>query len=169
MARIGARIAPPLVLRLPGSKFKEEYDHISGDPRFIVDWSNLDNGGKKLEHACDVIYRHLDYQPQTYKIGVTHCPHHRFYKKYSRGGNAAISYAQEFRSMLLIAVHTEPGAIGILEAAAIREFKNIRMVPGILSLKAHNIRLRGPQAPCGHGPYSPCFLYKFIGPRSYGV
>ena len=141
MARVGARIAPQLVLRLPGSKFKEEYDHISGDPRFIVDWSNLDNGGKKLEHACDVIYRHLDYQPQTYKIGVTHCPHPRFYKKYSRGENAAISYAQEFRSMILIAVHTEPGAIGILEAAAIREFKNIRMVPGILSRKAQNIRL----------------------------
>jgi hypothetical protein len=43
--------------------------------------------------------------------------------------------------MILIAVHTEPGAIGILEAAAIREFKNIRMVPGILSRKAQNIRL----------------------------
>ena len=105
----------------------EEYNHIKSHPKFIVDWSNLDNGGKKLKHACDVIYRHLNYIPQTYKIGVTHCPHHRFYKKYCE----SCSYAQEFNFMVLIAVHTEPGGIGILEAAAIREFKEVRNVPGI--------------------------------------
>ena len=103
------------------------------DSRIWIDWSNFDNGGKKLAHACDVIYRHLDGQPQNYKIGMTHCPHSRFYKKYPTRNDELRSYAQDFNFMVVIAVHTEAKAIGIMEAAAIREFKEVRQVPGFIS------------------------------------
>ena len=52
------------------------------DPHFRLDFSTSINSGKIVEHAASTILRHIGAVTQRYKIGVTHLPYTRFYKKY---------------------------------------------------------------------------------------
>ena len=58
-----------------------ELQTASQDKRFRLDFSESSNAGIVLDHASQVIKRHLG-SKQRFKIGFTHKPHSRFYKRY---------------------------------------------------------------------------------------
>ena len=123
-------IAPPTILNYFRSKFYDEFNLVRNHHRFKLAWANVDNGGEKLRHSCETILAHLQFQSQLYKIGVTHVPHSRFFKRYEVSPGTHQSYSQQFNYMVLVAVHTQPDAIGLMEASAMREMKDIRKIPG---------------------------------------
>ena len=73
----------------------------------------------------------MEHKVQRFKIGYSHTPHTRFYRRYDGGA----SYADEYNYMVLLAGLPTICLAGMLESCLIHEFKNVRKTAGIANIK----------------------------------
>jgi hypothetical protein len=89
------------------------------DPHFRLDFSTAINSGKIVEHAASTILRHIGAVTQRYKIGVTHLPYTRFYKRYKNKDFCFLARLQHgrwgFKGWVILAIIMHGGSIGRIQ------------------------------------------------------
>jgi hypothetical protein len=111
------------------------FEEIFNNTCFTFDCLKSMHAGSVLDHSIKVVAKHLEHQPQLFKVGVTCFPKLRYF-------NRKYGYrCKGFRHMVFLAAHSEAGFIEMLESALIRVYRN---TAGCKNIAPGGENLKGP-------------------------